>query len=167
MLEMFYAHGMDIGRRMSRVGDRACLDPLWNLAFCQDQNGLNILAVMLEHGLPVRSAEAMVGHVLLDMEMFDGCELTDAHFADQTVCALKMILLAASYPHIIEGSEYIRECIDLAHNQAQRLPAFRAWNDFTYHIDQSTCDNLPDGLRNATLTIRDIRTGDPVWKFAI
>lgn len=167
MLELFYAYGMDLAGRKLPTGGEDSVDPLWDLAFCHNEHGLRILKTMLEHGLAAQSAEALIEHIFIDMEICSGCETEDAYFMELTVCALKMVMLTASYPHIIDTSDYICNCIELSHNSVQRLPDFRSWNSFSYHIDKSTCDNLPRGLRNASLTIRDIRTGEAVWAFRI
>ena len=55
----------------------------------------------------------------------------------------------------------------LEKNDAQMLPLFRNWNDFDYHIDLSTCTNIPNGLQNATLTIRDPKSKKIVWTLSI
>ncbi len=38
---------------------------------------------------------------------------------------------------------------------------------FDYHIDLSTCTNVPHGLQNATLTIRDPQSKKIVWTLSI
>lgn len=38
---------------------------------------------------------------------------------------------------------------------------------FDYHIDLSTCTNIPNGLQNATLTIRDPQSPKIVWTLSI
>ena len=38
---------------------------------------------------------------------------------------------------------------------------------FDYHIDLSTCTNVPHGLQNATLTIRDPQSPKIVWTLSI
>lgn len=38
---------------------------------------------------------------------------------------------------------------------------------FDYHIDLSTCTNIPHGLRDATLTIRDPKSKKAVWTLSI
>ena len=167
MLELFFAYGMDIKSRNIPVGDGDNINPLWSLAFCQRTNGLNILKVMLDHNLDPVSAEELVEHILFDMDMCDGCEIEDEWFLEITICALKMIMLTASYPHIIHASEYIRECIELESNREENLSGFRDWNNYTYHIDKRTCTNIPHGLQNATLTIRDVHTNEIVWTMKI
>lgn len=38
---------------------------------------------------------------------------------------------------------------------------------FDYHIDLSTCTNIPNGLQNAKLTIRDPKSKKIVWTLSI
>ena len=166
-LELFYAHGMDIASRGLPTNDGNGLHPLWMLAFCQTESGLKILHTMLEHGLDRDSAEVLVDHILLDMEMCDGCEIEDAWWMESLSCGLKMLMLIASYPTILNESTYLQSCVALEKNDAQMLPQFRNWNDFDYHIDLSTCTNIPHGLRDATLTIRDPKSKKTVWTLSI
>ena len=166
-LELFYAHGMDIASRNLPTDDGDNIHPLWMLAFCQTESGLKILHTMLEHGLDRDSAEVLVDHILMDMEMCDGCEIEDTWWMESFSCGLKMLMLIASYPTILNESTYLQSCVALEKNDAQMLPQFRNWNDFDYHIDLSTCTNIPHGLRDATLTIRDPKSEKTVWTLSI
>ena len=166
-LELFYAHGMDIASRNIPTDDGDNIHPLWMLAFCQTESGLKILHTMLEHGLDRDSAEVLADHILLDMEMCDGCEIEDTWWMESFSCGLKMLMLIASYPTILSESTYLQSCVALEKNDAQMLPQFRNWNDFDYHIDLSTCTNIPHGLRDATLTIRDPKSKKTVWTLSI
>lgn len=166
-LELFYAHGMDIASRNLPTDDGDNIHPLWMLAFCQTESGLNVLHTMLEYGLDRDSAEVLIGHILLDMEMCDGCDIEDAWWKESISCGLKMLMLIASYPTILDESSYLQNCVTLKKNDAQMLPRFRKWNDFDYHIDLSTCTNIPHGLRDATLTIRDSKSKRIVWTLSI
>lgn len=132
LVELFLAYGMDIGaRNIPDDGDN--VNPLWDLAFCQNETGLKTLKVLLDNGLDSKSAESLVGHILLDMEIYNGCQLEDAWWWDSTICGFKMVMLAASYPHILDKSTYIAECVELTKNRAENLEGFRVWNDFDYH----------------------------------
>ncbi|MFR5253059.1 MAG: hypothetical protein ACLTF5_09795 [Butyricicoccus sp.] len=166
-LELFYAHGMDIAARNIPTDDGDNIHPLWMLALCRAEFGLKALHTMLEHGLDRDSAEVLVDHILLDMEMCDGCEIEDTWWMESFSCGLKMLMLIASYPAILDESTYLQNCIELEKNDAQMLPLFRNWNDFDYHIDLSTCTNIPNGLQNATLTIRDPKSKKIVWTLSI
>lgn len=165
-LELFYAHGMNIAEHKILEDDNSGC-PLWNLAFCQTEAGLNVLHTMLEHELDQNSAEVLVDHILLDMEMCDGCEIEDDWWMESTICGLKMVMLIASYPILLNQSTDIQSCIELERNDAQKLPLFRNWIDFDYHIDISTCTNIPHGLQNATLTIQNRKNGEIVWTLFI
>lgn len=112
-LRLFYAYGMDFAARKIPTDDGDNVHPLWMLAFCQTENGLQVLHTMLEHGLDCDSAEVLVDHIFTDMEMCDGCEIEDDWFLQSTTCALKMVMLIASYPHVLRQSAYIRSCVAL------------------------------------------------------
>ena len=43
------------------------------------------------------SAEVLADHILLDMEMCDGCEIEDTWWMESCFCGLKMLMLIASY----------------------------------------------------------------------
>lgn len=167
LLRLFFDHGMDIAARNILDDDENGINPLWNLAFVSTESGLKILHVLLEHGLDRLSAEILVEHIFIDMELCDGCDIEDGWWRERWSCSLKMVMLAASYPHILENSKYIAGCISLAKNDTSRLISFRNWNHFTYQIDLSTCDNIPHGLRSATVRIKDAETGKIVWTMVI
>ena len=99
--------------------------------------------------------------------MCDGCELEDTWWMESFSCGLKMLMLIASYPAILDESTYLQNGIELEKNDTQMLPLFRNWNDFDYHIDLSTCTNIPNGLQNATLTIRAPKSKKIVWTLSI
>lgn len=101
LLELFFRYGMDISRCNAAENGRNDVHPLWPLAFCQSRRGWKVLKKLLDHGLDAQSAEKMVGHILLDMEICDGAETEDAFFGKSTVCALKMVMLTAAYPHVL------------------------------------------------------------------
>ena len=90
-----------------------------------------------------------------------------AWWTESFSCGLKMLMLIASYPTILNESTYLQSCVALEKNDAQMLPQFRNWNDFDYHIDLSTCTNIPHGLRDATLIIRDPKSKKTVWTLSI
>lgn len=166
-LRLFYAYGMDIGTRKLLSADGDYLNPLWALALCQTEAGLRVLHTMLENGLDCYSAETLVDHIFIDMELFDGCEIEDEWDMQRYSCGLKMVMLVASYPHIFDQSAYIQECVSADTNDVQSLSRFRNWNQFGYQIDLSTCTNIPHGLRDATVRIQDLKTGENVWTMVI
>lgn len=82
-------------------------------------------------------------------------------------CGLKMVMLAASYPDVLNNSPYLQECVDLTENDPEKLIGFRNWNDFDYRIDWSVRREPPGVLIAGLLTIRDRRTGEDVWNVIV
>ena len=167
LLRLFLSYGMDIASGNDHDREKEDLNPVWSLAHVSSESGLHMLKILLDHGLDTISAEVLVSHIFVDMEMCDGCDTQDEWWMEQWAYSLKMVMLIASYPHVLETSPYIRKCVALEQNDVSWLPHFRDWNRFIYKIDLSTCDNVPHGLRNATLWIRDKVSGENVWTMLI
>lgn len=175
LVRIFLAHGMDIPARQAAMdkNDENYIRPLWNLAFCSNEAGLKTLSVFLEHGLDASSAEDLVEHILVDFDFCYGSngkddrQLTDDDFQGETFDDLKMVMLAASYPDVLNNSPYLQECVDLTENDPEKLIGFRNWNDFDYRIDWSVRREPPGVLIAGLLTIRDRRTGEDVWNVIV
>lgn len=165
-LQLFYKYGMNIAGKFPPFDSPECYkSPLWILAFCTDEVGLRVLHTMLEKGLDCDSAEVLLAHVLSDMEMF-GDQGIDDEGLQRIVYGLKMVMLVAAYPDVLEKSANIQEWIYLAKNDARRLAYFRNWNEFDYDIDLSTCSGA-GGLMDATVIIQNKQTKEVVWKMLI
>lgn len=167
LLRLFFTYGMDIAARNIPADSEDNINPLWHLAFVNNEAGMKMLQVLLDHGLDCLSAEVLISHIFTDMGLCDGCDVDDEWWRERWSYALKMVMLAASYPPIPAGSTYIADCISLSENNADRLIDFRSWNRFTYEIDLSACDNMPHGLRNAIVQIKDAETNAIVWTMVI
>lgn len=150
---------MDVACRNAHDREEESLNPVWSLAHVSSESGMCMLKILLDHGLDTISAEVLISHIFVDMEMCDGCDTQDEWWMEQWAQSLKMVMLIASYPHILETSSYIRKCVALEGNDVSQLPHFRDWNKFVYQIDLTTCDNIPHGLRKATLRIQDKKLG--------
>ena len=115
-------------------------------------------------------------YLFIDSVDFDFCygsngkddwQLTDDDFQGETFDDLKMVMLAASYPDVLNNSPYLQECVDLTENDPEKLIGFRNWNDFDYRIDWSVRREPPGVLIAGLLTIRDRRTGEDVWNVIV
>lgn len=167
LLRLFLAYGMDVSTTNTAPEIDDYLNPVWLMAHMNNEGGIRMLKLLLDHGLDVVSAEILFNHIFVDMEVCDGCDIHDEWWMEEWTYSMKMVMLIASYPYILEASSYIRKCVELERNNVSWLPCFRDWNRFAYEIDLSTCDNIPRGLRNAPLHIRDKKTGDTVWTMFI
>lgn len=68
------------------------------------------------------SAEVLADHILLDMEMCDGCEIEDTWWMESFSCGLKMLMLIASYPTILNESTYLQDCVALEKTMRKCFP---------------------------------------------
>lgn len=167
LLRLFLNHGMDISTKNEAAEYDDSLNPVWLMAHLGNEGGIRMLKMLLDHGLDAGSVEILFNHIFLDMGLCDEYEIYDELWMEEWAYPMKMMMLVASYPHVLEASAYIRKCVEVERNNVSCLPCFRDWNRFAYEIDLSTCDRLPHGLRNAPLHIRDKKTGDTVWTMFI
>lgn len=166
-LQLFYAHGMDMAVWQHTANAEESTHPLWWLAFGEREADLTILQTMLENGLDRDSATVLIHHIWLDMQLFAECESDDNAFLAGATCSIRMTMLIASYPDMLSQITDLQDCIQLAMNDAEKLPLFRRWEDFDCFIDRSTCTDLPHSLQDATIVIRNRHSREPVWKLLI
>jgi hypothetical protein len=168
ILDVFIENGFDCSRfQTSDDGDKNL--ELWSLTFSISEGECKAMQIMIENGLPIPALEDFIGHFYMDSEMCDGSDMTD-EYEMYLVWGFKTIMLCASYPHILNGSEYLRQCIERdSTNEGNNydLTNFREYNNYEYEFDLSTLDNIPYGMRNATVLVKEKCTGKQVWKMHI
>lgn len=149
---------------------------MWHFYFVASESGIQILKMFLDNGLKAEALEDYIDHFFTDTEMINGYYEDDdgdgikQHFDKALRYGLKMVMLSASYPHILNESEYLRSCIemnDTNKDNSYDLTNFRDYNNYEYELDTSTCDLLPYGLRNATVRIKDKQDKSIVWMLHI
>ena len=128
LLRLFLDHGMNISTRNEAVEYDDSLNPVWLMAHVSNESGMRMLKLLLDHGLDVVSAEILFNHIFVDMEVCDGCDIHDEWWMEEWTYSMKMVMLIASYPYILEASSYIRKCVELERNNVSWLPCFRDWN---------------------------------------
>ena len=99
---------MDVACRNAHDREEESLNPVWSLAHVSSESGMRMLKILLDHGLDTISAEVLISHIFVDMEMCDGCDTQDEWWMEQWAQSLKMVMLIASYSHVLETSPYIR-----------------------------------------------------------
>ena len=168
LINIFIKNGFDCSR-FQRDTDRRYNRELWCLTFSISQGAYETLKILIEHGLPIPAMEDFISHFYTDSEMCDGSDMTP-DYEEYLIWAFRMIMLCASYPHILKNSEYLRECVELdSTNKENRydLTRFRQYEDFEYFFDISTLNNYPYGMRNATVRIIEKKTENEVWTMKI
>ena len=145
---------------------------MWHFHFIASENGIQILKKFLDNGLKAEALEDYINHFYTTTAMVGGyykendSDEIKQHFDKLLSYGLKMVMLSASYPHILNESEYLRSCIEMNDTNKDNnydLTKFRDYNNYKYELDTSTCDHLPYGLRNATVRIKDKQDKSIVW----
>lgn len=168
ILEVFIENGFDCSRFLpSEDGERNL--ELWSLTFSISEGECRAMKIMIENGLPIPALEDFISHFYVDSEMCDGSEMTD-DYEEYLTWAFKTIMLCASYPEILDKSEYLRDCIEMNTTNMgnnYNLTKFRKVDDYLYSFDLSTLDNEPYGMRNVTVEVREKATKELIWKMHI
>ncbi len=173
VIQLYYDYGMDLSidncpMHKDDWDDPNPVHPLWSLPFVCHETGIEVLKIFLENKAPIEVVEkAFLYHLLLDMGFVNGDDLEEDGDLEITVIGLKEIMLVASYPYVLDNSEFLRKRIKLDKNDASYLKKFRNWNDFEYEIDESTGTCIPFGLADSTVSIFDKKSHAKVWEFQI
>lgn len=164
--ELFLKYGMDIDNPRIPYDDDNSLHPMWQFAFVMNENSVFALKMLLDHGLSPDSAGEMWGHAFFDLINIQLADpYNDDYWNYECTWVIKLTMLCASYKHIIENDEYLRNCIDYSSNDYD-LCKFRAWNDFSYKFDTSGCENGPE-FYQSIVRIFENASGKEVWRFRV
>ena len=97
-------------------------------------------------------------------DQFDICndDPNDDEWHDRFVWMMKMVMLVASYDHIIEVDEGLQKIVGYAYNTYD-IHKFRNWDDYYYVFDTSRCERHPQ-LYQSVVKIFEVKTDKEVWK---
>ena len=164
--ELFLKYGMNVDApRVPYDGDNS-LNPLWEFTFVSNENSIMALKSLLDHGLSASSFAEFWNHSMTDFFHIEcGDPENDDFWNKECVWTFKMLLLGASYDHIFENDEGLREFICCPHNIGD-VHMFRNWDDFEYHFDTSHCTNHPE-LYGSIIHIFSKKTSNEVWTIGV
>lgn len=166
LTELFLKYGMDIGKpRVPYDGDFS-LNPLWHFAHITNENAIFALKMLLNHGLSSSDFAEFWDHAITDYFHLDcGDPQNDAFWNYSCIWTFKMLLLGASYDHILQNDEHLRSfiCCDM---NSYDIHNFRDWNDYEYYFDTSYCERSPE-LYGSIIHIYKKETGEEVWKIGV
>lgn len=164
--ELLLKHGMNVDKPRVPYDDRDSLHPMWELAFAMNENAAQTLKLLLDSGISADAAGEMWGHAILDLTMIEcGDPVNDPFWNSNCVWTMKLIMLCASYDHIINQDEDLRKFIGCAYNHYD-LHNFRNWNDFYYRFDTSRCGKYPR-FSGSVVHIYEAASDKEVWKVEI
>ncbi len=167
--ELFLKYGMDVmSPRVPYDGENS-LHPLWEYAFIPNKNAIRALKMLLDAGLDADSFAEFWGHSTFDLINlgFDDYNDLSGDFAiDWCTWTMKMIMLGASYDHILSEDEDLQKFIGCGYNNFD-LHRFRDWDAFEYTFDTSHCSNGFPEFYHSVVHISEKETGQEVWKIGV
>lgn len=158
--ELFLKYGMDMTTPRISYDDDNSLNPMF--CFLEDENGIKALKLLLDAGLDSVSAAEFWDTAIFDQ--FNVCRFdpNDEEWHDRFVWMMKMIMLVASYDHVLHDDNGLYEIVGCAYNSYD-IHKFRNWDDYYYVFDTSRCERHPE-LYKSVVRIYEGATDKEVWK---
>ncbi len=164
--ELFLKYGMNIDTPKIPYDEDNSLNPLWGYTFIANKNAIYALKMLLDYGLSAASFAEFWGHSMTDYFHIDcGDPQNDDFWNCDCTWTFKMLLLGASYDHILNDDEYLREFICCDYNTYD-IHNFRNWDNYDYYFDTSYCSRHPE-LYGALIQIHEKETGAKVWEIGV
>lgn len=124
--------------------------------------------MLLDAGLDADSFAEFWGHSTFDLINleFDECNDLSSNFGiNYRTWTMKMIMLGASYDHILSEDADLRKFIGCRYNNYD-IHKFRDWDAFEYTYDTSHCQSAPE-FYHSVIHIRKKTTGREAWKIGV
>jgi hypothetical protein len=73
-----------------------------------------------------------------------------------------MLILIASYDHVLNNDEDLRRIIGVSYNTYD-IHNFKNWNNYYFEFDTSRCEKYPE-LYGCVVRVYDVENNNEVWK---
>ena len=164
--ELFLKYGMDIDNPKIPYDDHNSLHPMWQFAFVMNENSVHALKMLLDAGISADAVGEMWGHATCDLiNISCGDPNNDEFWNYECVWLMKMVMLCASYDHILNQDEELRKFIGYSYNDYD-IEKFREWENFRYEFDTSRCEKSPE-LYKSVVHIFEIASNKEVWRIGV
>lgn len=153
VIQAFFEHGMVVPETQNPLDDPE-KDPLFNVAEIANEAGIRMLKVFLDQGCSIQTVENTVLHIVDGLRSKAGneCLHPDNCWFEEAVYHVKMIMLIASYPQIVEGSKLLQNLIAYNDNNTSLLIQFKDWNSLAVSFD-SLPNEDPDAFLEDTVIV--------------
>ena len=170
--KLFLDAGMDIERPQIPYDGGNSLNPLWELAFCANRNGIRSLKLLLNAGISKASAIECFDHLTEHTATVYGGNLSNSYDLNSFIYVLKMLMLIASNEEWVKSDHHLQFWTGYQHN-SYNLKKFRNWDSFIYDVDYSRAQDFWDKQNNtyapvpngSTIRIYEKKTNKLVWTF--
>ena len=164
--KLFLKYGMNIDKPRIPYDGSNSINPAWDFGFVTNENAIIALKMLLDNGLSDESFREFWGHVLTDLCYIDsGDPQNDEFWHYECTWTIKMLLLGASYEHILNNDQHPKDFL-CCHDNNYDIKNFRNWNNFDCFFDTSECKYGPD-FRGSTIHIYEKHTKNAVWKIKV
>ncbi|MBQ8876108.1 MAG: hypothetical protein IJY63_01005 [Clostridia bacterium] len=162
---VFLEFGMDIAKPRVPYDGRDSINPLWSFSFITNENSLMALKLLLENGVSYEMVSEFWDHAIMDLVFVDRVNPNDPAHNEWITWTMKMIMLCASYPHILKVDKNLKEliCYDI---NCYDVRLFENWNDYYYKFDDRLCPSNPE-FHNCIIRIYYKETKEEVWKMGV
>ena len=158
--ELFLRYGMDISSPRIPYDDENSISPLF--CFPENEIGIITLKLLLDAGLDASSVAEFWSTATFDQYNVCQFDPNDEEWHDMFVWMMKMIMLVASYDHVLQDDEGLYETVGCSYNTYD-IHNFRNWDNYYYVFDTSRCERYPE-LYKSVVKIYDVETDKEVWK---
>lgn len=164
--ELFLKYGMNVNKPRVPYDGNNSLHPLWGFTFVINEHAIKALKMLLDHGLSADDFAEFWDHSMMDFFHCDcGDPQNDEFWNDVCTWTFKALLLGASYDHILNDDEGLREFICCDFNTYD-IHNFRNWDDYEYYYDSSSCERRPE-LYGSIIHIYKKDTKEEVWTIGV
>ena len=159
--KLFLENGMEIKNDIleAKYG-KEVINPIWTLAFKCDDEGIRTVKLLLDNNLEIDSAEILVDHIYTDyifLEYNFETAINNKNYFNNFEYALKTIMLCASYPYILQNSDFIHNIVEFNNNNYD-INKFKKYNDYYIKLDNKNKGN------NITINFIYKKTNKVVWQ---
>ena len=164
VIRLFFDHGMPMPEKNGLSLDNKKEDPLYCLAQLSNEAGLRVLKVFLDYDCPLEKAETIVKNIFealagnvtgIDFEEFESMQMEAAY-------QIKMIMMIAAHPPILQQSQLLRELVQYDRNDASNISRFFEWDSIDCLIKpvpdlESVCNTC------AEVKLKSLTDGALLW----
>ena len=159
--ELFLRYGMDIAKPAIPYDHDDVLSPIYNYIGVKNDCMLRTMRLLLDHGLTAEDAGIGWGQQIEDFVNVNG-DFSDEVVQTEFPYYVRMLMLIASYPHVLENDECLQKEIWYKYNQGRvDLLRFREWDWYDYTVDGTW------EVWKSVTTITDKETNETVWEFGV
>ena len=162
---IFLKYGMDISKPRIPYDGRNNLNPMWSFAFITNENSAKALKMLLDSGIAYDMVMEFWDHAIFDLIYVDRIDPNNPENNDWLVWTMKMIMLCAAYPHILNKDEALKDfiCYDL---NSYDVRLFESWDNYEYAFDTILCASNPE-FNKSIIRIFEKNSNKEVWKIGV